>query len=102
MQIWGKLLPHKEGKSFLNISGSVVALKGGKPVAVFEKQGKTLRVFEEKYLGEAIKLFVEEYKKGQIFKNKKRIQVKEYPFDAAKSLAENGFGREVLGYSLYR
>ncbi len=102
MQIWGKLLPHKEGKSFLNISGSVVALKGGKPVAVFEKQGKTLRVFEEKYLGEAIKLFVKEYKKGQIFKNKKRIQVKEYPFDAAKSLAENGFGREVLGYSLYR
>ena len=45
---------------------------------------------------------MEEYKKGQIFKNKKRIQVKEYPFDAAKSLAENGFGREVLGYSLYR
>ncbi len=102
MQIWGKLIPHKEGKNFLNISGSVVALKGGSPVVVFEKQGKTLRTFDEKYLGEAIKLFVEEYKKGQIFKNKKRIQVKEYPFDAAKSLAENGFGREVLGYSLYR
>ncbi len=102
MQIWGKLIPHKEGKNFLNISGSVVALKGGSPVAVFEKQGKTLRTFDEKYLGEAIKLFVEEYKKGQIFKNKKRIQVKEYPFDAAKALEENGFGREVLGYALYR
>lgn len=102
MQVWGKLFSHQADKSFLNVSGTAVAVRGGKPIAVFEKQGKTLRVFEQKHLKEAIKLFVEEYKKGWIFKEKKRIQVKEYSSEAADILVENGFVREVQGYALYR
>lgn len=102
MQVWGKLLSHQDDRAFLNVPGTAVALHGGRPVAVFEKQGKTLRVFEWEHLKELLELFVEEYKRGRIFSDKKRIQVKEYPDEAAQILAESGFGREVQGYALYK
>lgn len=102
MQVWGKLLSHKENRAFLNVQGTAVALRGGMPVAVFEKQGKTLRVFEWEHLKDILKLFAEEYKRGRIFADKKRIQVKEYPDEAAQILVESGFGREVQGYALYK
>lgn len=107
MQPWGKLLPHKEGRGFVNISGNVAALQGGVPIAVFERQGQVLRVFEqtsleEDSLEEAIRLFVESYKRGRIFTDRKRILVKEYPKEIASLLEGCGFGREVSGYALYR
>lgn len=46
MQPWGKLLPHKERKAFVNVPGTVIAFCGGFPVLLFERQGKTLRIFE--------------------------------------------------------
>ena len=79
-----------------------MALKAGVPVAVFEKQGGVLRFFEQESLGEALSLFVQEYKRGRLFAGKKRILVKTYPAEAVKELEESGFGREVQGYSLYR
>lgn len=102
MQVWGKLLSHKDDRAFLNVQGTAVALRDGVPVAVFEKQGKTLRVFEWEHLKDILGLFVEEYKRGRIFADKKRIQVKEYPDEAAQILAESGFGREVQGHALYK
>lgn len=102
MQAWGKLVPHQKERAFINIGGSAAALKGGVPAAVFEKQGGVLRVFEMESLGEALSLFVQEYKRGRLFPGKKRVLVKEYPAQAVKELEESGFGREVQGYSLYR
>lgn len=102
LQPWGKLLPHKEGREFINIAGNAVALQGGMPTAVFERQGQILRIFEQKNLKEVISLFVEEYKKGRVFNDKKRILVKDYPKEAVCFLEECGFGREVSGYALYR
>ena len=46
-QIWGKVIPHLEGRSFTNVPGTAVAIKAGVPQAVFERQGKTLRTFGE-------------------------------------------------------
>lgn len=102
VQCWGKILPHKEGRNFLNIPGNAVACLGGLPVAVMEKQGKTLRVFDGQRLEECMKLFTEEYKRGKIFPAIKRVVVKEYPAAAAAALAAAGFLREMQDYVLYR
>lgn len=101
-QCWGKALPHKEGRSFLNVPGNVVACLGGTPVAVLERQGKSLRVFEEAHQEECLKLFAEEYKKGKLFPTMKRIVVKEYPDTAKKAFESAGFMREIQDYVLYR
>lgn len=101
-QCWGKILPHKKDRSFLNVPGTAVACYGGIPVAVMEKQGKTLRVFEEEMLEESLMLFAEEYQRGKIFPSLKKIPVKEYPDTAKASLEKAGFFREMTDYVLYR
>ncbi len=102
VQCWGKILPHREGRNFLNIAGNAAACFGGVPVAVMERQGKTLRIFDETRQEECLKLFVQEYKRGKIFPALKRIVVKEYPDTAEAALAEAGFFREMQDYVLYR
>ena len=79
-----------------------MALQGGIPIAIFERRGQVLRVFEQDSLKEALHLFAESYKRGKIFTDKKRILVKEYPKEIAPLLEGCGFGREVSGYALYR
>ncbi len=101
-QCWGKLLPHREGRSFINVPGTLVACHAGIPVAVLERQGKTLRVFEDRYLAEGLMLFAEEYRRGKLFRDKKRIVVKEYQNNAAEALSGSGFLREMGDYVLYR
>jgi len=108
LQPWGKLLPHEEAMScekdraFLNVAGTAVALRGGVPVAVLEKSGRTLRVFGQDGLDDILCLFVEEYRQGRIFCERKRIVVKEYPQEAATALAGAGFIKEMQDYVFYR
>jgi len=101
-QCWGKVLPHMEGRSFMNVPGNAVACYGGLPVAVLERQGNTLRVFEEQYLEECLQIFVQDYKKGRIFSKQKRIVVKNYPDYAKDAFTRAGFFREMQDYVLYR
>jgi len=101
-QQWGKSLQHMEERKFQNIPGTVVALRGGVPVAVMERQGKRLRVFEENYLAEALKVLAEGFHKRCIFSGQNRIVVKEYPVDAASILGAAGFIHEIQDYVLYR
>ena len=112
--------------------GTAVAFKNGLPAAVFERQGKVLRLPEtEKLQGgeaqggevqdavsgdsipaegilqgdvmyEALALFAEEFRRGRIFPGRKRILVKEYPACAAQALAAGGFIHEMQDYVLYR
>ena len=102
MQPWGKLLPHEDGRAFMNVPGSVVAFRGGIPAALFERQGKTLRIFETEGLEEILSQFAEEFKRGRVFPEKKRIVVKEYPAEAAKALGNSGFSREMQDFCFYR
>lgn len=101
-QIWGKILPHREGRNFMNVPSTAVACYGGVPAAVMERQGNTLRVFGEELLPECLGLFVEMYKKGRIFSGLKRIVVKNYPDSAREALTRAGFFREMQDYVLYR
>lgn len=101
-QPWGRLLPHREGRTFLNVPGNAVACLGGVPVAAMEKQGKTLRIWDEGIQEECLRLFSEVYKKGSLFSVQKRIVVKEYPTSAVHALTAAGFHREMQDYVLYR
>lgn len=105
-QPWGKLLPHEQGRAFVNVPGTAVCFRGGVPVALFERQGRTLRVFEQegKESGpeDVLRQFTEEFRRGRIFPGRKRIVVKEYPSDAAKIMEACGFIREMQDYTLYR
>lgn len=102
MQPWGKLLPHQSGQAFANLPGTAVALQGGEPSVLFERQGKVLKVLKWECVEEALELFVKDYQQGMIFADKKRIIVKEYPTEAAQVLAKSGFVKEALDYTLYR
>ena len=141
-QPWGKLLTHEPGRSFLNVPGTAVAFRDGLPIAVFERQGKVLRllgtekrqgdefqdsvpvdggrqdsilrenilrenvlpesILQADVLCEALALFAEEFRRGRIFPEKKRISVKEYPKQAAEALVAGGFLHEIQDYVLYR
>ncbi len=102
MQPWGKYLQHMPDRSFLNIPGNAVALCFGIPVAVIERQGKVLRVFEEAYLTKALQSFVQDYAKCRIFPTLNRLVVKQYPPEAKEALAGSGFLHELQDYVLYR
>lgn len=123
MQPWGKLLAHGQGKAFINVPGTVAAFCGGVPVALFERQGRTLRVLDTMAAGasdahgdgreisgcdmpagmlEILCRFAEDFRRGRIFAGKKRIVVKEYPDGAGAALAAAGFDREMQDYVLYR
>lgn len=101
-QPWGKVLPHKQDLSFMNIPGNAVALRSGIPIAVLERQGKVLRVFEEEFIADALKSFAEDYARRRLYSTLNRITVKQYPKEAADALSKAGFIREMQDYTLYR
>ena len=97
-----KYLAHYQDRAFMNVPGTAVALRAGVPVAVFERQGKTLRVFDHTCLSEALKTFAQDYAAQRIFPAVRHLTVKEYPSEAADALKSAGFSREMLDYVLYR
>jgi ATP-dependent Lhr-like helicase len=101
-QPWGKYMAHYEGRAFMNLPGTVVALRAGIPVAVFERRGRTLRVFDGEYLGDALRVFAQDYATRRLFPAVRRITVKEYPSEAAAALREAGFSREMQDFVMYR
>lgn len=102
MQPWGKLLPHEQGRAFTNVPGTAAAFRNGLPAALFERQGKVLRVFDTECLKEVMCLFAEDFQKGRVYAGRKRIVVTDYPKEAAESLSVSGFKHEMQDYVLYR
>ena len=100
--MWGKSLSHLEGKSFICVSGTAVALKSGVPVAVLEKQGQVLRIFDDESTENAVKALTENYKKGFIFPNLKRLIIKEYPKEAEAALKSTGFMQQMMEWVVYK
>ena len=101
-QPWGKSLQHRPDRKFHNLPGTAVAVRAGAPVAVMERKGASLRVFEPDHLAEALRVFTQDYAGRRIFPAQKRIVVKDYPQEAAEALSRAGFRREVQDYVLYR
>ncbi|MCL2404300.1 MAG: DEAD/DEAH box helicase, partial [Defluviitaleaceae bacterium] len=105
-QAWGKTLPYSTDKSFISAQGTVVALKKGIPIAVFERKGHTLRVFDETVLetvlAEALAAFTEAVNKRNIYPSSSIITVKDYPQHATQALIDAGFVRVMMDYVYYR
>jgi len=89
-QIWGKVLEHVEDYSFMNVPGTVVALRAGRPVVVLERQGKILNVLEETDLEAVMKEFVCAFQDKCIFPEKRRLLIKEYPKESGEALKIRG------------
>ncbi len=102
MQPYGKYLPHMPDRPFMNLPGNLVALMGGMPVMVFERHGKTLRVFDAEAMEAGLAAFAKEYAARRVFSALSRITLKEYPKEAADSLQKAGFKREMQDFVLYR
>lgn len=103
-QLWGKCLKQPEGREFMNLPGTAVALLGGLPAAVFERQGKILRIFGEENTGDLnriIKGFVKDFREKRLFPEQKRLILKEFPDGAGEALIKAGFLREMQDYVLY-
>jgi ATP-dependent Lhr-like helicase len=102
LQPWGRLLPHPAGRAFICVQGTAVAMRGGLPVALFEKGGAVLRIFEESNLHGTMKEFINAYMGKKIFPDKKRVTVKQYPPEAESALAGAGFKRVMMDYVAYQ
>ena len=98
---WGKSLPHMSERAFINVAGTAVALSAGVPIALFERKGQVLRVFEPSRQEEALTVFARDYAQRRIFPDQRRMTVKEYPADAESALEGAGFKRQMLEYTLW-
>jgi ATP-dependent Lhr-like helicase len=74
----------------------------GRPVAVFERRGALLRVFDGAVFPEAADAFARGFSQGRIFPNLSRITVKEYPEYSDEALEKAGFVKVMGDYVLYR
>lgn len=101
-QPWGKCLKHREGRSFQNVPGTAVCLKNGAVAAVFERQGKTLRVFEHADLPAALEAFKGDFVRRRLFPHLSSVVVRQYPPEAADPLENAGLIREMQDFVLYR
>ncbi len=102
MQPYGRYLAHFADRSFMILPGTVAGLRGGVPVAVFERQGKTLRVFDQDHLSDVLKAFVHDYAGRRLFPSQSRLTLKDYPPDAAEALKSAGFKQEMQDFVLYQ
>jgi ATP-dependent helicase Lhr and Lhr-like helicase len=101
-QPWGKCLAHREGRSFMNVPGTIIALRGGVTVAVMERQGKILRIFDKEGADSLLEVFTRDFHKKRLFPQINRLIVKEYPEDMAEIFKKYGFKKEIQDYVLYR
>ncbi|MCL2841160.1 MAG: DEAD/DEAH box helicase [Defluviitaleaceae bacterium] len=106
-QVWGKALPYDIDRKFTSVHGTVVAIKQGEPLAVFERKGHTLRVFneiaiEDGTLTDALIIFAEAFRKKNILPTLNRITIKQYPPETVQALTNAGFRRIMFDYELHR
>jgi ATP-dependent Lhr-like helicase len=101
-QPYGKTLPHAPGRDFLRVPGTAVCLVDGRVVALSERQGETLRVFEPDCAAQALSALARDHLGGRVFPERDKLTVKTYPPEAAEALEKAGFTRVMLDYVLYR
>ena len=102
MQPWGKLLVHRQDKAFMNVPGTVIALKGGTVAAVFERQGKSLSIYDTDSMEAVLSAFVKDFRQKRLYPSLKRIILKQYPKEAEEALIKAGFTIEMQDMVLYR
>jgi ATP-dependent Lhr-like helicase len=61
-----------------------------------------LRVFDEECVVSAVNALAEDFRKGFIFPNLKRLTVKQYPKNTEAALKSAGFMAQMLDFVLYK
>jgi ATP-dependent Lhr-like helicase len=103
-QPWGHVLKHLSGREFTLVPGTAVALSAGLPIAVFERSGAALRVFEEDtvQIETALKRFAADYTARRVYPNEKRLTVRSFPPGLESPLSAAGFTRVMDDFVLRR
>ncbi|MDR0917391.1 MAG: DEAD/DEAH box helicase [Oscillospiraceae bacterium] len=101
-QPWGKALRHNESRAFMLVHGTVAALKNGVPVAVLERRGAVLRVFDGADVTETLTALVRTFKARRVLPDVTRLNVKTYPAEYVDALTAAGFTRVMNDFELYR
>lgn len=102
MQPYGKILPHAEGRAFTRLPSCAPLFYAGDVVAVFEKNGETLRVFDFSHVQNALMRFVKSFRLGEIFPSHRKITVKQYPSEVRDALLSAGFQPDLLSLTLFK
>lgn len=102
LQAWGLYLKHWPGREFTRHSSTAVVLRGGLPVAVWERQGEELRLLDNDDPLDAVRAFAAAFTGGEIFPAAPRVTLKRYPSRAVPALEALGFRREMLDFVLSR
>lgn len=101
-QVWGKVLAHEADAAFTCVPGTAVALRGGRVVALLERQGAVLRLIEDDSAEQALTALTRAFAQKRIFIGLPSLCIKEYPQDACDALEQAGFRRELRDYILWR
>lgn len=110
-QFWRYVLPSMIAFAFSGVYAiidpniilyKIVTLSFGLPVAVFERQGKVLRVFDASLLFKVMCIFAKDFSRRRVFVSLNRLIVKEYSLEAIDSLVQAGFKKEMQDYVLFR
>ena len=102
MQPYGKILPHADGRAFSRLASTAVALQAGMPVAVFEKNGEAMRIFDGENAQKAASAFADAFKNGSIFPHLKKITVKSFDPAYKDALSACGFQSDMMYMTLFK
>ncbi|MEG0766445.1 MAG: hypothetical protein RR482_01900, partial [Clostridia bacterium] len=97
-QLWGGMLSHQAGASFLCVPGCCVVLRGGVVSLIAERYGESLR-FEE---AQAVQAFAKAFSAGRIWAEKPKILVHAWPAQHTDDMMAAGFVREMDDCVLWR
>jgi len=101
-QTLGSFIPHFEGRDFARSASAAVAIKKGMPVAVAEKSGKALRIFDEAITADIACSLGKAYNSKKIFAGAKKLSIKDYPQEAVATFKDAGFSNVMGDLVLYR
>ena len=102
MQPYGRILPHMEGRVFSRLASTAVVLYEGIPIAVFEKSGETMCVFDKERIHLAISAFTDAFKTGSVFPHLKKITVKSFDPAFKDALSDCGFQTDMMYMTLFK
>ena len=101
-QIVGRLLPHEAGREFTCVAGTAVGLYQGEVMALAERGGASFRCFEPALLRPSLEAFTRAFQTGRIYPGRRKIQLSEFPPEAAEFLPALGLRREMQYWILDR
>ena len=81
--------------------GTAVCLIGGGVAAVLERGGEVLRLFDMARAGEILRALADDYRRGRVFREQKRLRLREGTQGLEAELSAAGFYPDALEWALW-